>query len=167
MGIHSITPTTSLLILSGTYIKRSISVLNTLGGEETTRMARPGPPIESFFPPDMISEAAYIYAKDARFSELNIFLIVPHRQSAGQWPGDSQLQRGKNGNWSRLAITLAFAVSFSEVIVNLNRKCEYWRLIFTELTRHILARNGDVESFVSTVNCISPDDRNLKTTRPK
>jgi len=53
----------SLLILSGTPIKRSLSALNTSWGDERTRTERPGPPIDSFFPPGLISEAAHISFK--------------------------------------------------------------------------------------------------------
>jgi hypothetical protein len=41
-------------------INRSLSASNISGGNERTRTARPRPPIGSFFPPGLISEAAAV-----------------------------------------------------------------------------------------------------------
>jgi hypothetical protein len=48
---------TSPLILYGLLIKMSLSALNISGVDERTKTAIPGPPIDCFFLPDLISEA--------------------------------------------------------------------------------------------------------------
>ena len=60
MEIATISPTTLPPILSGSPINRSISALNTFGGDERTKTARPGAPVDIFFPPGLISEEAAV-----------------------------------------------------------------------------------------------------------